>query len=205
MQGMQRIIALVVGGAVALGTSFAQAKPKTADPIVVRGGWVNDAPCVLLDPASVQPGPGSPPSEVSLTCTGTTTWNGGFAGKTVIIAHATVDAAGNISGTADEWFYGIYTPTNSLGSLAMFHRFSIDGTTGGFLSEMTILGGTCAFEGSTGRATFLGNQYFGGYEITWILSGGPGPTDPTCSPVGDLPADSLMRGAEAAHLTSIDG
>lgn len=175
---MKRLIALLFVVAFAGVTQGGAA----ATQLVVRGGWVNDAPCLVVDPnrASVDP----EGSTVEATCTGTTFWNGGFTGRTVITVQFRVDARGSIEGTADEWFYGVFTADNTVGGLHMTHRFSVDGATGGFVSEATLTGGTCGFAGSKGTGTFIGHSLFGGYTWSWKRDPRASTASPTCNPLG---------------------
>lgn len=175
---MKRLLAIVMMVCFA---SLPQAQAGGRE-IVVRGGWVNDAPCLIVDPNGTSVDPDAPSMEI--TCTGTTFWNGGFTGRTVITVQARIDARGNIEGTADEWFYGVYTADNTTGGLHMTHRFSVDGATGGFVSEATLTGGTCGFAGSKGAGTFIGHSTFGGYTWSWKRDPGAATAPPTCSPLG---------------------
>ena len=174
---MRRLVAIVMMVCFA-GVSQAHADGR----VIVRGGWVNDAPCLVVDPNGTSVDPEA--LAMDITCTGTTLWNGGFTGRTVITVQARIDARGNIVGTADEWFYGIYTADNTLGGLHMTHRFSVDGATGGFVSEATLSGGTCGFAGSKGTGTFIGHSLFGGYSWSWKRDPAAANAAPTCNPLG---------------------
>jgi hypothetical protein len=174
---MKRLTALLMVLCFAGVTEVRAEGPK----LVVRGGWINDAPCLVVDPNRTSVDPEGPTMEV--TCTGTTFWNGGFTGRTVITVQAHVDASGNIVGTADEWFYGMYIPDHTIGGLHMTHRFSVDGATSSFISEATLTGGTCAFAGSRGTGTFIGHSTFGGYTWSWRRDPAAAAAPATCNPL----------------------
>lgn len=150
--------------------------------VVVRGGWLNDAPCLVVDPNGTSVDPEG--STMEITCTGTTFWNGGFTGRTVLTVQAHIDANGNVIGTADEWFYGMYLPDKTVGGLHMTHRFSVDGTTRSFYSEAILIGGTCGFAGSRGTGIFIGYQEFGGYTLSWERDPASATAPATCNPLG---------------------
>lgn len=175
---MKRMVLVALIVVAVLGPGGADA----ATTNVVRGGWLNDAPCLLPDPRASSVGPGTPPGSVNVTCSGTTFWNGGFTGRTVLKVVARVDTAGNMSGTADEWFYGVYTPTRTLGGLHLKHQFWVSGASGAFWANASIVGGTCGFAGSTGSGTFDGYQLNGGYKLTWTLPAPPG-APAACNPI----------------------
>lgn len=175
---MRRAVIIALAAALA-GGSTANAATKKPAPIIVRGGWLNDLPCLSVDPQSLRPR-GSPPSSITLSCTGTTLWNGGWTGRTVLKVTATIDARGNITGTADEWFYGVYTPDNSVGGLHWVGRFGVQG--GQFWATARIVGGTCSFAGSRGSGSFDGYQLNGGYTFSWIRPVRK-PAPATCNPL----------------------
>lgn len=143
----------------------------TTKPVTVRGGFVNDIGASYCNPQKTKLGPGTPPGSVNVSCTGGSLFNGAWTGHTVITLTATIYSNGNIKGTFDEWFYGVYTANNTYGGLLFRGRFSIDGATGGFQATSRILGGTCAFAGSSGNATYNGHSMFGGYIATWAHPG----------------------------------
>jgi hypothetical protein len=78
-----------------------------------------------------------------------------------------------VSGTIDEWLYGMSWADGSIGGLHFTGSYSISSTDGGFAATATIVGGTCDFAGSSGTLSFTGYTANGGYSGTWILPAAP--------------------------------
>lgn len=144
---------------------------------IVRGEYVNDNALICTEVR-----PTSDPIAVQVTCSGPGAyWNGGFTGHTIVKLDATMDNAGNIKGTYDDYFYGAYTGDNTFGELHFKGTFRTEGIQ--FFAEGKIVDGTCGFAGSTGTFTANGNGVFGGYKAEWIRPKTPVAPDPTCNPL----------------------
>jgi hypothetical protein len=177
-----RIVSVVIAVAL-LATGPVHA--SRAGRVSVKGGWVNEPP-FYCDPNSVTFGPGSPPSSISAVCVLTSPVDGGWTGFNLDTVDATVYTNGDMGGTADSWFYGTYTKDNSVGGIHFAGSFSIDGATSSFSEESRILGGTCAFAGSSGSISFVGHTLYGGYLADWHRAAGPAPSQP-CDPIATVP------------------
>ena len=152
----------------------------------VRGGWINEPP--FCDPRGSEVGPGTPPESVSFSCVAVSPVTGGWTGHNVERVEGTLYSNGDVTGTADAWFYGIYTADKTYGGIHFRGTFSIDGATGAFEEEAQIIGGTCAFAGSSGTISFFGYQLYGGYVAEWFRPANAS-TEP-CNPIVDPPVQS---------------
>lgn len=165
-------------------------------PLTVRGGFVNDIGAAFCNLLTAKPGTGTPPGSVTASCTGGTLYDGGWTGHTITHVAATIHLNGDMAGSFDEWFYGIFTGDESYGGIHWKGTFSIDGATGGFQGASTIVAGTCAFAGSTGHVTYTGDEVNGGYVATWYHRGSA--SSAPCNPFifRGLPrAESVWRSA----------
>jgi len=158
----------------------AQAAPATE----IRGSYVNNVGCV---PRDVKPH--ADPTKFDVTCYVGSTYTGGLVGHTAGHMRVTVDTVtGNMSGTADEWFYGRYPGDDgSYGGIHFTASFSIDGKTNSLRGTGKIVGGTCSFTGSKGTLSFDGFDVYGGF-IWQLTRPNPKPvSSPTCNPIDPVP------------------
>ena len=146
-------------------TQFAHASVT----ITVRGGWVSDAANAYCDPTTVKVGPGTPPSYVVTQCIGGQAVDGSFMGHSIVNTTETLYTNGAISGSFDEWIYGVYWGDLSQGGLHVRGTFNVSATDGGFVATGTIVGGTCDFAGSSGTLNSTGYVANGGYSGSWTL------------------------------------
>ena len=174
-------IALVLGNAT-VGAAEAK-RPIGAHPapITVRGAWFNDVPAFYCYPGTIKPGPGTPPGSVQLSCLGGSAYAGAWTGHTQFTQASTVYQNGDIRGTYDEWFYGIYTADDTTGGIHWHGTYGVDAATNAFFADATIIGGTCGFAGSTGTVSFSGISTNGGYVGSW--SHPHSAVDELCDPV----------------------
>jgi hypothetical protein len=179
-----RLCTTLVVIAIALSSAgAANAKPKAPAPITVRGGFVN-LPPTYCNPATITPGPGTPPGSFTGMCAGAGPFDGGWTGIAYDTYRITVDTAGNASGVSDSWLYARYMGDGTYGGLHFKGTFSIDAATGSFQESARIVGGTCAFAGSSGSISFTGQESHGGYVASWSRPSGAAvdgcnPFDPT--------------------------
>jgi hypothetical protein len=131
----------------------------------VGGGWIALVSCA---PTSFDPTTGK------LTCIGSSAWDGAWTGVTHYTASAVLNlATGDIRGTIDEVFTGVYTVNDAMGTLSFHETFHIDGATNALQLTATIIGssGDPTFQCSQGRVTFDGFVPIvtgaGGYEGKW--------------------------------------
>ena len=171
---------LIIALAISAATPGHATRPNQ---VTVRGGFVNEPP--LCDPTTVMPGPGTPPGSFTASCSGGSPFNGGWTGHDVYQLTGTLYPNGDFEGFSDAWLYAVYTGDGTYGGIHFRGAFSIDGTTGGFEEEARIVGGTCAFKGSTGTISFTGHELYGGYVAKW--SHPDNRADPTCNPFNPLP------------------
>jgi hypothetical protein len=151
--------AAVVIGALALMMPSAHASETTTSD--TRGGYVNDVGCAL--PTGV----GMPSADtVSIDCWGSSTWSGGWTGKTIIHLTAVIHTDGSMAGDYNEWLTATYKGDDSVGGLHTRGAFSIDAL-GQFIARADIVGSSCAFAGSTGTFAADGDEFFGGYVGHW--------------------------------------
>jgi hypothetical protein len=161
-------VALVAAGLVGslLAPSVEAAESKTED---VVGGWLGELPCPFT---SVAPSAGSA-TTVAFVCVSGTTWDGSWVGHTVYRVAGTLDvASGDIHATIDETLNGLVSATRAAGTLHLVGTVDVDGATGAIVVRERIVGGTGAFEGSSGTVEFDGAQValvvgHGGYQGTW--------------------------------------
>lgn len=93
---------------------------------------------------------------------------GGFSGASLASADASLDDDGNLSGTFEETLVNHWQgPGSVFGTLHYTGTFEINTTTGAFLAEGVIDGGTCGFAGSSGTIVFQGNAVTGTYTAAW--------------------------------------
>jgi hypothetical protein len=151
-------------------------KPPTPSPVIVRGGWLNEASCV---PAAGEPSPDL--SAVRLECEGGTTWNGDLTGHTILHFIGTYHTSGAVEGEYEELFVGTYAGDHSVGTLSTKGYFVID-EKGSFLARAQILSGTCDWAGSSGTIAYDGYQINGGYVGEWYRPQ-TAPTSAPCPPV----------------------
>lgn len=163
--------------------------------VTVRGGWVNDLPAAYCNPTKATTGPGLPPTRVTLHCLAGAAFNGSFMGHGIATTVQTVDtgppvntATPSVSGSFDEWFYGMYWADGSIGGLHFRGTFSISSKDGTFFATATIVGGTCDFAGATGSLTFNGYSTNGGYSGSLTLPAPPDGFTPSTSPCVVPPA-----------------
>jgi hypothetical protein len=138
---------------------------KTED---VVGGWLGELPCLFTSAT-----PSASARAVPFECVSGTAWDGAWVGHTTYRAVGTFDAAsGDIHATIDETFVGLVSATRAAGTLHLLGTVDIDGASGTGLVRERLVGGTDAFDGSSGTVVFDGAQVaavvgHGGYQGTW--------------------------------------
>ena len=132
----------------------------------VAGGWTSLINCAFtaFDPATGK-----------FACTGSTLWDGAWTGITHYTASGVFNlTTGDVRGSIDEVFTGVYTTDHSMGTLTFHESFTIDGATNAILITANITGssGDATFGCSKGRVTFDGIDTpatgLGGYEGKWV-------------------------------------
>ena len=129
------------------------------------------------------------PTTWDVSCDDATLYTGGLDGRTLTHYTATIDAAGNIDGQYDEWFYGTYSGEDgSFGGIHTVGTFSVDGKTSTATYHAKIVGGTCSFAGAKGTiAVDMAVAVNGGYVVT-LIRPNPAPVPaPTCNPIDPVP------------------
>lgn len=181
------LIAWVVGAVVVAAPVSAKPKSDAPKPITVRGGFVN-LPPAYCNPATITPGPETPPGSVSGSCAGAGPFDGGWTGVAYDTYRITVYANGDAGGTAEGWLYARYMGDGTYGAIHFKGTFSIDGETGTFVERADIVGGTCDFAGSSGTIWFTGHEAHGGYVARWSRPdrGSTAPCNPF-DPAPELP------------------
>jgi len=181
--GRDRRLGVLAGGLILL--TLTAATGGLAASTEVRGGYVNTLDCV---PQSYTPHTDDP-TTFDVTCDFGSLWTGALEGHTLGRFTATMDVvSGDISGFADEWFYGTYTDEpGSFGGIHISAPFFIDGSTSTLREQAAIIEGTCSFAGSSGMFTFNGTSVFGGFVAQWTRPEPAPPPAPTCNPVTPAP------------------
>jgi hypothetical protein len=153
----------------------AGAKTVKTTKTVVVGGYVNDIACI----------PNAAPTvvgeEIFLSCLGGSIWDGAWTGHTQFELHTSYDLEGNAVGHYRETLHGVYLPDGSAGSITFEGTIWIDGPSTQFYATSKIVGGTCAFAGSSGTATASGQEVNGSYRAEWYRPYPAPETDPTCA------------------------
>lgn len=146
--------------------SVAAAELKTEG---VVGGWFNGLPC----PFTAAEPPASNSSTVAFECMSGSIWDGSWVGHTLYRVAGTLDVVtGDIHATVDETLLGVVSATRAAGTLHLVGTADVDGETGTLIVRERIVGGTGAFEGSSGTVVFDGAQValvagHGGYQGSW--------------------------------------
>jgi hypothetical protein len=144
--------------------SVAAAELNTED---VVGGWVGELPCPFT---SAEPS-ASGATTIAFECASGTTWDGSWVGHTFYRVAGTLDVVGgDIHAIVDETLVGLVSTTRAAGTLHLLGTVDVDGATGAMVVRERIVGGTGAFEGSSGTAVFDGSQLalHGGYQGSWM-------------------------------------
>jgi hypothetical protein len=158
---------IVVGLAGDVAPSPVRAAEVQSEEVV--GGWLGELPC----PFTAAKPSASAPRFVRFECVSGSTWDGVWVGHTVYKAVGTLDiATGDIHAIVGETLFGVISATRAAGTLKLIGTVDVDGATGTFLAWEQIVGGTGAFEGSSGDVVFEGFQAaavagHGGYHGTW--------------------------------------
>jgi hypothetical protein len=135
----------------------------------VIGGWVGELPCPYT---SLSPFAGGS-TGVPFECVSGTTWDGAWVGHTVYRAVGTMNLiTGDFHATLDETLTGMVAAAHAPGTLHLLGTVDVDGLTGACVVHERMVGGTGAFEGSSGTVEFDGNQVatvlgHGGYHGRW--------------------------------------
>jgi hypothetical protein len=170
MHCMPKLAAIALAVAALMGTLLASPAPaaelKSAE---VVGGWVGELPC----PFTAAEPSASDATIVMFECVSGSMWEGTWVGHTLYRAAGTLDVvSGDIHATVDETLVGLVSATRAAGTLHLVGSVEVDGATGSMVVRERIVGGTGAFEGSSGTAVFDGAQValvagHGGYQGTW--------------------------------------
>ena len=162
------VIALAVAGFVAI-VPTAPVGAAEVESTEVVGGWVGELPCPFT---SAKPSAATQ-TVVAFDCASGTIWDGSWVGHTLYKATGTVELlTGDLHGTLDETLVGAPAGSGATGTLHLTGTVDIDGRTSTAVVRERIVGGTGAFEGSSGDVVFEGTQLgpvtgHGGYHGTW--------------------------------------
>lgn len=169
-RALVRTAGLAVAGAgliTSLLTPSATAADTPTQPVL--GGWIGELPCPFISASPTA----SSPTTVPFECVSGTTWDGDWVGHTVYRVVGTVDlVTGDLHATLDETLTGLVAATHGAGTLHLLGTVHVVGATGACVVRERIVGGTGAFEGSSGAVEFDGQQVavavgHGGYHGTW--------------------------------------
>lgn len=179
---------------------------KAQSGIDIAGRYASDVLCAV--PEDVQPGPGTPPDYVDITCVGGTVYAGDLTGHTIYNVPFREYVNGDARATAPfpEWFYGRLASDGSTGGLHFDQQIAIyTAATDTFHVEGVIVGGTCDFTGASGWMRYDGDLIQG----TWsghLVRPTVRPSSPSpCNPLGPLPPSPDSSTSSGHYATSVQG